>query len=127
MSDVQILTLKGAVYELPPFNYGQMRRRVDPLLERTQAILARIRELQERGPVDDAEYLELALEQRKIAAEQAALVLAALQNRYPHLTIEDLDELTPARLTTLYNQIIEVTASGANEPGEPAPPRTQGR
>ena len=113
------ITLGGQVYNLPPFNAGQMRRKVDPLMQETKELLARVEGITEPT---NADALDLTMCQRDIARRQAELVLAAIQNQYPHLTLEDVETLTPSRIAQLFNEIMMLTTLGDNEPGEAKPP-----
>ena len=67
--------------------------------------------------------LDLTLAKRQIDVKHTELILAALQNQYPHLTLEEVETLTPNRITQLFNEILTITTAGTNEPGEGIPPR----
>lgn len=112
-------TIKGQVMILPPFTTGQLRRHVDPLLEKNLEIQKQARQIRE----DDIEAMQgLTVEARKLQRLQADVVLMGLQNTYPKTTMEDLDDLTPTQITTLFNLLQAVTQEGSNEPGEAAAP-----
>jgi hypothetical protein len=112
------VTIKGQDYVLPPFNTGQMKRHVDPLLKRARALLKATREADE-GDLDA--FLGLEEERRSIESEHGTLVAMAIKNAYPNFEQADLDDLTPRQVTNLFNQVLAVTTTGANEPGEPKP------
>jgi hypothetical protein len=64
------------------------------------------------------EVKQLSTTQRELAIEHANLVLAALKNQYPELTLDDVETLTPTKISALFNDIYLLTVSGSNEPGE---------
>jgi len=120
MAEKHVVTIKGQAYNLPPFTAGQMRRQVDPVLQATRDILTRAQGLQEGDP-NAEEVLDLTIQQRDLARQQADLVLAALQNQYPHVTLDDVETLTPARISQTFNELHQLTIQGSNEPGETIP------
>lgn len=121
------VTIKGQVYTLPPFNNGQMRHGVDPLLLQTREVQKRAKAVEQSGTPDMDAMLELSILGREIQQKQANLALEGLRNAYPKLTMEDLDELTPNQLSTIFNEILVVTQNGSNEPGEGMPQRKRSR
>jgi hypothetical protein len=64
------------------------------------------------------EVKQLSTTQRELAIEHTNLVLAALKNQYPELTLDDVETLTPTKISALFNDIYLLTVSGSNEPGE---------
>lgn len=121
------VTIKGEVFNLPPFTAGQMRRQVDPLLKATQELLAKAQGVVEAGEPSASDALDLSVEQRRLACLQGDLVLAALQNQYPHLTLDDVETLTPSRIAQVFNELHLLTTAGDNEPGEVIPPALKKR
>lgn len=109
------ITIKGRDYILPPFNTGQMRKHVDPLMKRARALL---KKTGETADDDLPAFLALDEERREIEMEHGMLVAMAIQNAYPNFDQADLDELTPRQVSGLFNRILAVTTTGANEPGE---------
>ena len=99
-----------------------MRRQVDPLLEDLAALLDLANSLKAEGELAGAEMFDLTRRQRQVARAQSDLVLAALRNQYPHLDQEAVETLTPARISQVFNEILLLTTSGSNEPGETLPP-----
>lgn len=120
MSEKNVVAIKGQVFNLPPFTAGQMRRQVDPVLQATRDILTRAQALQEGNP-NNEDVLDLTMLQRDLARQQADLVLGALQNQYPHVTLDDVETLTPARISQVFNELHQLTIQGSNEPGETVP------
>lgn len=117
------VTIKGKVYSLPPFNAGQFRRLVDPILLQAKTALERLEAIKTDSGSANAELIDLTLLQREIERGHAECALAALQNEYPALTMDDLETLTTHRISGLFNEIMLVTQTGVNEPGESIPPR----
>ena len=75
------VTIKGKIFALPPLNTGQMRRNLDPILEK-------IRNLQvaaETAPTDPKALFEMALQTREVQRSQAEIVAMAIGNQYPPL------------------------------------------
>lgn len=121
MAEKHIVTIKGEAYNLPPWNAGQMRRQVDPILQGTKTLLDQAQAIQAGHKFEPTELLDISMRQRETARDQAELVLAALQNQYPHLTLDDVETLTPARIAQVFNELLLLTCSGSNEPGETIP------
>jgi len=115
----------GKDYNLPPWNAGQFRRLVDPILEETKEILDRLETIKEGAEPDGQTMLALTISKRQIDVKHTELVLEALKNEYPHMSMVELETLTPTRITQLFNEILLITTSGTNEPGEVKPPRKQ--
>ena len=120
MAEKHVVIIKGQAFNLPPFTAGQMRRQVDPVLQGTMDILGKAHALQ-AGEATAEAVLELSLLQRDIARQHAELVLAALQNQYPHLTLDEVETLTPTRISQVFNELHQLTIQGSNEPGETIP------
>jgi hypothetical protein len=127
VAEKHVVTIKGEAYNLPPWNAGQMRRQVDPMLQETKALLEQAGIIQSGQAPVPALLLDLSMRQRNVARAQAELVLAALQNQYPNLTLDDVETLTPARIAQVFNELLLLTCSGSNEPGESLPPAPKKR
>jgi hypothetical protein len=117
-----VVTIGGKVFNLPPFTAGQFRRLVDPVLQKARETMLKIAEM-DKTALKNEDLMDLTFAQREIEQGHADCVLAALQNQYPSLTMDDLDTLTPHRITATFNEIILITQTGANEPGEVMTPR----
>lgn len=122
MAEKHVVTIKGEAFNLPPFTAGQMRRQVDPVLKETAEILTQAQALMASADPSAENVLTLTIQQRRVACQQAELVLAALQNQYPHLTLDDVEALSPTRVSQVFNELLMLTTSGTNEPGEMIPP-----
>lgn len=114
----QTITVKGKIYQICPFNTGQMRRHVDPSVKRTIALFKQKDQIDGMGP--DA-IMAVALETNEIRAEQAELVVMAMQNGYPKFELEDLDELAPVEVAEIFSQIMQLTQAGGRLGEVPAP------
>jgi len=114
----QTITVKGKIYQICPFNTGQMRRHVDPSFKRTIALFKQKDQIEN---MDQDSMLAVALETNEIRAEQAELVTMAMQNGYPKFELEDLDELAPVEVSEIFSQIMQLTQSGGRL-GEVAAP-----
>lgn len=113
------VVLNGKTYNLPPFNAGQMRRLVDPVIQKSAQMIALINTTKaESRDLTVDEVKQLSTTQRELAIQHTELLLAALKNQYPELTLDDVETLTPTRISALFNDIYLLTVSGANEPGE---------
>lgn len=120
----QIITLNGKDYTLPPFTAGQMRRVVSPLLTEARELQKAAKDLQARmdDPEAMGEMADLTSRSQQVMVRQGEAAVLGLNNAYPHLKLEDLeDAMTPLQMTHLFNRLIAVTMEGSNEPGEAAP------
>ena len=117
-----VVMIKGQPYNLPPFTAGQMRHLVDPVLRETADLMKQALSMREGTSLEPQDFLDLTLRQREAAVAQADAVLAALKNQYQHLTLDDLETLTPARIAQTFNELHQLTIQGSNEPGEVIPP-----
>lgn len=115
------ITLGGQVYILPPWNAKQMRYTVHPLLEQSRALMTSAEAI--KGTGDTKAALELSSDLMALQQGQQDACLMALKNQYPSITEDQLLVETPTRLAKLFNEILEVTQAGSNEPGEAMPQR----
>ena len=107
------ITIKGKVYNLPPLNTGQIRYHAGPLLNAIQALTQ----------TDDAKAAVFSVP--GLIGQHADLLHMALQNEYPHVSLEDVESLTFVETQAAVEAII--LASGLNGPQGEAKPRTQKR
>lgn len=107
------ITIKGKVYNLPPLNTGQIRHHAGPLLSAVQAL--------SQSPDPKASVAAVP----EIIGQHADLLHMALQNEYPHITLEEVESLTFAETQEAVMAVI--TASGMNGPQGEARPRTPRR
>jgi len=93
------ITIQGKTYNLPPFNTGQIRRSLKPLLEAVVKF--------GNGPSADPMAQVLAFPD--LAGEHADLLLLALRNEYPDLTLEEVESLTFSEVQVALNKVIAMT------------------
>lgn len=107
MSDKATVTIKGQVYDLPPLTTGQLRRHAAPLLERIRSL-------------KDGASMEEAL---GTLGEQSDLLHMALQNRYPSITLEDVESMFLGDTQNAVADLIAISgmARRANEGETKAP------
>lgn len=121
-----IAVINGVTYNLPPFNAGQMRKQVDPVTRQAADMLSLLGKAREEDrALTPEETRILTLNQREISIKHAELLLAALQNQYPKVTLDDVETLTPTKISHLYNEIYSLTVAGDNEPGEALPSKAK--
>lgn len=107
------ITIKGKVFNLPPLNTGQIRHHAGPLLAAIQAL----------SQSTDAKAAICAVPD--LIGQHADLLHMALQNEYPHVTLEEVESLTFAE--TQAGVVAVIQASGLNGPQGEAKPRTPRR
>jgi len=117
MSEKHNVTINGISYNLPPFTAGQLRRKADPANQKAaEAIKIHAKAIEESRSLTSEEIQKVTILQREVRNEYTELVLAALNNQYPELTIEDVETLTPVAITKIFNEILMLTLTGDNEP-----------
>lgn len=112
MAEVKTITIQGKVHHLPPLNTGQVRRHWPALAAIIQSM-------------DASDPATMIPKFGEMVDSMAALVLAALQNQYPKLTMEDLDCLTIPELQEAIQGVIEATGMGGKPKGEVKAPRSR--
>lgn len=101
----ETVEIMGKVYQLCPFNTGQMRRLVKPFLQMA----------------DEVTVSSPAVKVADLPLMMADLVVAALRNGYPHLEAEAVDELTPGEVSEAFAAILRITQQGGKRGEVPAP------
>jgi hypothetical protein len=101
MSEPSTITLSGTVYNVPPLNTGQVRKHWPALVECLQALKS------STGVIAQAGAFGAEVDRAQ------SVVLLALQNQYPHLTLEDLDPLLNDELQEALGKVITATGLGS--------------
>jgi hypothetical protein len=118
MSTVEI---NGKKYNLIPFNSGQMRNQIDPLIKRMGVLYHSAKEAEKGAATVDLAF-ELNEARREIERENAEILVATIQRKYPDFTAAELDSLTDWQVTALFNEFLSFTRTGGDEPGEVTAP-----
>lgn len=90
MSENPTVTIKGQVYEIPPLNTGQVKKD-------WPKYLAALSAAKDQGP----EGLSTLI------CAHSEILLLALSNQYPHLTMEDVDLLSVTELDAAVEEVVE--------------------
>lgn len=114
MSTVEI---QGKTYNIPPLNVGQVRRNWSTFVEIITGLQSATTELEQIAAVT------------KFTDAQAEILLCALKNEYPHLSMDDIDTLHPADLRKAVNHVIDsvTKAFSGEEQAAPVPPEVAKR
>lgn len=99
------VTIKGQEYVLPPLNTGQIRRHAGPLLASIQALAV------------SEDKLAAVASVPSLIGEHADLLHMALSNRYPDVTLEDVESLMFPEIQAAVAEVIRISGL-MGEPGQ---------
>lgn len=103
MNSIPTVTIGGRAYEIPPLNTGQVKRHWSKFCE----VLESMQQLGLGGL-------------SALAGAQSELLLLALNNRYPEITMDDVEALDLVDL----NDAVQAVVEGVARPKQTAPGQT---
>jgi hypothetical protein len=110
---METVTIKGSTFELQTFTAGQLRHVVSAKLAAVEVLYAKL----EAGDISPVAVMP------ELIKNCCEIVLVSLQNKYPDITIEQVESLTFIEI----QEAVNAACATARMTGEAKPQRTRTR